>query len=103
MGEAGYRIHRELIKNNIHSEFCTLFKLSNKEDDLLRIDIALYEINVFPRRYFYPSLNLFDRVVDIVEMPISEDISKGILCLPLYWKLSYETIENIITTFKTNL
>ena len=41
-------------------------------------------MDVRPRRYFYPSLNTLP-YVNNQNMPISEDISKRILCLPLYF------------------
>lgn len=66
------------------------------EEDLLKVEKALNGEKVYPRRYFYPSLNTYNKVVDYVEMPVSEDISKRILCLPLYWKLRYEEIDRIL-------
>jgi dTDP-4-amino-4,6-dideoxygalactose transaminase len=44
---------------------------------------------IYPRRYFYPSLNTLN-YVKYMEAPISEDIAKRILCLPLYHTLSTE-------------
>jgi dTDP-4-amino-4,6-dideoxygalactose transaminase len=64
------------------------------EAQLLKVELALKENNVFPRRYFYPSVNTYTKVVSYQPCPISEDISKRILCLPLYFEL--ETI-NILT------
>ena len=57
------------------------------------------EKNIYPRRYFYPSLNTFSKVVDYAYTPISEDISNRILCLPLYWELSYSDIDRVIKIF----
>jgi len=45
--------------------------------------------SVFPRRYFYPSLSELDYIVAST-LPISENIAKRILCLPLYYDLSSE-------------
>lgn len=50
--------------------------------------------DIIPRRYFYPSLNLIKFTNDCT-MPVSEDISKRILCLPLYYGLSESEIEKI--------
>jgi dTDP-4-amino-4,6-dideoxygalactose transaminase len=50
--------------------------------------------NIFPRRYFYPSLNTVNYLQN-VEMPISESISKRILCLPLYMGISKADIETV--------
>lgn len=65
------------------------------EEVLLKVEKALNEANVFPRRYFYPSLNTMDRVFDYVKMPHSEDIAKRIVCMPLFNDLPDETIEAI--------
>jgi dTDP-4-amino-4,6-dideoxygalactose transaminase len=41
---------------------------------------------IFPRRYFYPSLSRLP-YLDRSETPISDDVAKRILCLPLYHEL----------------
>jgi len=68
------------------------------EDELLKVEQALNEQKIYPRRYFYPSLNTFKKVVNYVNMQISEDVSKRILCLPLYWDLKYEDMDRIIVS-----
>ena len=65
------------------------------EDQLLKIEKALNAENIFPRRYFYPSVNTSTSVVDYQKTPISEDIAKRILCLPFFWKLSYDMLHSI--------
>jgi dTDP-4-amino-4,6-dideoxygalactose transaminase len=50
--------------------------------------------NVFPRRYFYPSLNMLNYVKNDI-MPVSEDISKRVLCLPMYTDMKPEDISMI--------
>jgi len=63
---------------------------------LLNVEAALSAQKVFARRYFYPSVNTLEHIVDQVPMPVSENISKRILCLPLYLNLSDEQIRGII-------
>ena len=65
------------------------------EAQLLKVELALKENNVFPRRYFYPSVNTYTKVVSYQSCPISEDISKRILCLPLYLDLTIGEINEI--------
>ena len=60
----------------------------NSENDMLEVISALNKVNVYPRRYFYPSLNTLDYLEEKISMPISEKISSKILCLPLYVGLS---------------
>jgi len=66
------------------------------EKDLLAVVEKLQKHQIFPRRYFYPSVNTYSKVVTHKEMYISEDVSKRILCLPLYFGLSNEVIDLII-------
>ncbi len=76
-----------------YSYFPVIFET---EEKLLKTERKLNEQNIFPRRYFYPSVNTYTNVVEYQSMPLSEDISKRILCLPLYWNLADEDVERII-------
>ncbi len=64
------------------------------EKTLLTAQQKLNEQNVFPRRYFYPSLNQLP-YIDTQKMPVSEEISRCILCLPLFVGLKEDDIELI--------
>lgn len=55
----------------------------------------LKKANIFPRRYFYPSLNELPYIPVKHSCPVSEDISKRVLCLPLYVGLDNITIRKI--------
>lgn len=52
------------------------------------------------RRYFYPSLNLLEYVNSIDKCDVAEDISKRVLCLPLYHDLKKEDQIDVIKTIK---
>lgn len=84
-------IQPETVQN--YSYFPVLFK---SEEVVLEVKSKLGESNIFPRRYFYPSLNNLP-YVSKVKMPISEDVASRILCLPLYHDLEKESIEQIVT------
>lgn len=49
---------------------------------------------IYPRRYFYPSLNNLSYVGE-QPCPISEDIAKRVMCLPMYFDLKEEDIHMI--------
>lgn len=83
-----------------YSYFPIVFK---DEADCLKVLEALQSENIYPRRYFYPSINTFTRLFPYVSMPVSEDISKRILCLPLYKSLPMEDIDRIINIINTTL
>lgn len=58
---------------------------------------------IFPRRYFYPSVNTFNKIVKYQKCPISENISKRIICLPLYFDLDNEIIVKICRLLNKHL
>lgn len=62
---------------------------------LLRLKTEMDKFEVFTRRYFYPSLASALPYLPKLELPITEDISKRVLCLPLYYDLTFEEVEFI--------
>lgn len=56
---------------------------------------ALAKEDIFPRRYFYPSLNTLPYTGQQQSCPISEDIALRVLCLPLYPDLAKADVERI--------
>lgn len=82
---------RPETKWNFHY-FPIIFKT---EKDLLRVVDNLNAENIFPRRYFYPSLNTIPYIKSKQRMPISEKIATRVLCLPLSSELKEHEIEKI--------
>ena len=72
------------------------------EAQLLAVQKVLNDNEIFPRRYFYPSLNHVP-YVDHVNMPISEDIASRIICLPLYLELKQNELQQIVSILNSNL
>ncbi|MBN2816376.1 MAG: DegT/DnrJ/EryC1/StrS family aminotransferase [Campylobacterales bacterium] len=77
--------------------------LFESEEQLLRVQKALNKEDIFPRRYFYPSLDTLSYIEPKQCMPISRDISRRILCLPIYVELSLEMQTQIIEIVKDNI
>ena len=67
---------------------------------LLKVETSLNSENIYPRRYFYPSVNMYKKVVDYQPCPISENIANRVLCLPLYRDLAHKDVEKIIEILK---
>lgn len=65
------------------------------EELMLKCQANLKLSEIGTRRYFYPSLAAALPYVTPVDMPITDDISKRVLCLPLYFSLSFEEIDLI--------
>lgn len=51
--------------------------------------------NIFPRRYFYPSLNKLPYVDESQSCPVSENIASRIICLPLYVGLESDDVDRV--------
>ena len=88
---------RENTKWN-YSYFPVFF---SSEEKLLQVQKALNEEQIFPRRYFYPSLNTIP-FVNGESMPVSESIASRVLCLPLYSGLEKEDVNRIIKIINLN-
>lgn len=63
------------------------------EELLLRCIKTLNNNNVFPRRYFYPALSSNLPYLDKVDLPVTEDIARRVVCLPMYYTLSKGEID----------
>lgn len=68
--------------------------LLQSEEQLLKIRQTLLDNGIMPRRYFYPSLDTLP-YTNNDNCPISQDISKRILCLPIHYKLDQDSIIKI--------
>ena len=76
-----------------YSYFPVLF---DSEEELLLVVNKLNAKEIFPRRYFYPSLDTLSYLKRSLMQPVSEDISRRILCLPLYPGLEREAQSKIV-------
>ncbi len=73
------------------------------EEVLLSAYTALKSNDIFPRRYFYPSLNTLKYIYPKQICPISEDYSRRVLCLPLYNGLTEDEVASIIDIVNKNV
>jgi dTDP-4-amino-4,6-dideoxygalactose transaminase len=83
------------IRENTDWNYSYYPVIFESEEQLLRIEKALNENKIFPRRYFYPSLNTIE-YVNGQPMPISESIASRVLCLPIYVGLEKTNLESIV-------
>jgi dTDP-4-amino-4,6-dideoxygalactose transaminase len=77
-------------------------RIFESEAQLIRCLNHLAALNVYPRRYFYPSLNKIE-YVNSAKMPISESIASKVLCLPLSATISMGEIELIADSMLVGL
>lgn len=64
---------------------------------LLTAQERLNALDIYPRRYFYPSLHTLPYVSGLY-MPVSQSVSERILCLPLSHDISEEIQAQIVNT-----
>lgn len=69
------------------------------EKQLLKVQKELNAQDIYPRRYFYPSLNTLPYVQNQL-FEVSESISNRVLCLPLFVNLDERNIKKISKTIK---
>ena len=69
------------------------------EAEVLRVKSALAHEQIFPRRYFYPSLNKLP-FVSPQPMPVSEEIAQRVLSLPLSHEMTDATTRKICDIIK---
>lgn len=75
--------------------YCPVLLFS--ESHVKKIQMVLKEREIFPRRYFFPSLDSLRFLEGGSDCGISKDISGRILCLPIYSGLSSSDQKEIIS------
>jgi len=103
--KAKYNLYKELLSDVKGITFQTLRSgepnysyfpvILESEEKVLELEKRMAAEKIFPRRYFYPSVNMYTKVVAYQPCPVSEDIAKRIVCLPLYFSLPLSEIERI--------
>ncbi len=88
------RCEFQVINNDTEYNYAYYPIIFESEKITLRMIRELEKFEIYPRRYFYPSLNKLNYVPD-ASVPVSESITGRIICLPLYHGLSDEE-QNMI-------
>jgi dTDP-4-amino-4,6-dideoxygalactose transaminase len=65
------------------------------EARLLEVEKKLRSENIFPRRYFFPSLDTLGYLKNPGACAVSRDVAGRVLCLPLYPGLRERDISRI--------
>lgn len=88
-------LKKPLMQEHLEYNYSYYPVLFSSEKELLNVFYALNKENIYPRRYFFPSLNTLSYIKNYQFCPVSEDISKRIACLPLYVGLAQKQIKKI--------
>lgn len=92
MGDTFYKPIGRGGSTRNYSYYPVVFETEEEADVVIK---RLNKLNIFPRRYFYPSLNTLKYHKKYQKCPVSENVSKRILCLPLYVGLDVSTVKTI--------
>lgn len=83
--------------SNNHAYFPILLE---NETQLKKLEKSLNSQDIYPRRYFYPSLDTLNYIEPKQFCSVSRDIANRILCLPIYPGLDERVQETIINEVK---
>ncbi|PSO08366.1 aminotransferase DegT [Candidatus Marsarchaeota G2 archaeon BE_D] len=70
------------------------------EAQLLKVMSALNRENIYPRRYFYPSLDTLSYLLPQRPCTVSRNISSRVLCLPTFFDMAEKDISSITSIIK---
>ena len=88
------KITRPVIREGTDYNYAYYPVLFESEAALLSVRDSLNAEYVYPRRYFYPSLSNLNYVKKY-DVPVSEETSRRVLCLPLYYELEPDQVKRI--------
>ena len=97
------RLSKPLLHPDIDYNYAYYPVVFQSEAIMRQVQKALGQEQIFPRRYFYPSLNTLPFMPRIYSCPVSEDIAARVLSLPLYVGLEPQEIANICHIINKNL
>ena len=81
----------EPTDNNNYNYFPIIFSKESSKEKIIK---KLNKMSIYPRKYFSPSLNKLKQFKG-PKMPISEEICKKVLCLPIYGGLKKSILNKI--------
>jgi dTDP-4-amino-4,6-dideoxygalactose transaminase len=95
--ELGIKLARPHVNEHCHYNYAYYPVVFENEAQLLMVKDSLNAAYIYPRRYFYPSLNTLPYLQQAGNVPVAENIASRVLCLPLYHDLLAEHIRRICT------
>lgn len=88
-------LDRPLLPEHTEYNFAYYPVVLASEQQLIMVRDSLNASYIYPRRYFYPSLNRLPYLEEKIQLNVTESISARVLCLPLYHDLTEENIRRI--------
>jgi dTDP-4-amino-4,6-dideoxygalactose transaminase len=89
------RVTKPLWNQNSFNNYSYYPLIFESEELLIKCMAYLSDRQIFTRRYFYPSLASSVPYLEDQILNVTDDVSKRVLCLPLYTDLTLEEVEMI--------
>lgn len=85
------------LRNKYASSNYAYYPVLFKDERIVeKVQSALNAVNIFPRRYFFPSLDTLHYIDPPQYMPISRDVASRIICLPVFGDINEDVLSLIV-------
>lgn len=98
--ELGLNLKRPQIPDTTKYNYAYFPIVFETESQLIEARLYLNELSIYPRRYFFPSLDKLPYVFNQNNLEVASSVASRVLCLPLYQDLDTEVIRLICETVK---
>lgn len=96
----GLPINKQQLQPGCEPNYSYYPVIFSNESVALQVKAALEQHDIFPRRYFYPTLSSLDYIKKPNPTPVADDIAGRILCLPVYYDLIRTEQENVVKVIR---
>jgi dTDP-4-amino-4,6-dideoxygalactose transaminase len=103
LAELGVKLSRPSIPEHTEYNFSYYPVIFESEKQLLQVRDSLNTSYIYPRRYFFPSLDKLPYLERSNVFPVADKVAARILCLPLFFDLKEESVKQICTIIATIL
>ena len=93
-------VNFQMFNKNSNNNYSYAPVLFDSKQQVLKVERSLNEHHIYPRRYFYPSLDTLDFLSSQPLCSISKNIADRTLCLPIFSGLNERSQLNILTKIK---
>ncbi len=90
----GKIIRPEAMAGNFEYNYAYYPVIFDSEEKLLKVKKALEDQQIYPRRYFYPSLNTLN-YIEKTECDFADNLAPRVLCLPLFYEITDTQVQKI--------
>jgi dTDP-4-amino-4,6-dideoxygalactose transaminase len=90
-----FQAKKPVISRHVTYNYAYYPLFFNEESLLKKVVDVLSQNWIYPRRYFFPSLEDLPYVTRMEHCPVADSVSKRALCIPLYDTLTKEEVDMI--------